>query len=139
MRSEREFFAAVLVPLIMIACAVWVGLLAFNNVRDRKVEIGIQRAIGFQARQIMFLFLSKFLIMGLLGGAFGIFAGFGFGRWLGLALEENIEGITVAGELLNPGLFLLVMVTAPVLTVISGWLPTMVAIRQDPADVLREE
>ncbi len=138
MRSEREFFAAVLVPLIIVACAVWVGLLAFNNVRDRKTEIGIQRAIGFQARQIMFLFLSKYLIMGLLGGAFGIFVGFGFGRWLGLTLEGNIEGIA-AGKLLDPVLFLLALVTAPVLTVISGWLPTMVAIRQDPAEALREK
>jgi len=128
-----------LVPLIMVACAVWIGLLAFNNVCARKTEIGIQRAMGFRARQIMFLFLSKYLIIGLLGGFFGIFVGLAFGRWLGLTLEENTKVITVAGELLNPGLFLLVMVTAPVLTVISGWLPTMVAIRQDPAEVLREE
>ena len=138
MRSEREFFAAVLVPLVMVACAVWVGLLAFNNVRDRKAEIGIQRAMGFRARQIMFLFLSKFLIMGLLGGALGILAGFGFGRWLGLTLEGHIEGITAAGELFNPGLLLLALITAPVLTVVSGWLPTLVAIRQDPAEALRE-
>ncbi len=136
MRSEREFFAAVLVPLVMVACAVWVGLVGFNNVRDRKAEIGIQRAMGFRARQIMFLFLSKSLIMGLLGGALGIFAGLGFGRWL--ALEGDIEGIA-AGELFNPGLFLLALITAPVLTVISGWLPAMVATRQDPAEVLREE
>jgi len=104
MRSEREFFAAVLVPLVMVACAVWIGLLAFNNVRDRKAEIGIQRAIGFRARQIMFLFLTKFLVMGLLGGTLGIFAGLGFGRWLGLTLDKDIGGIT-AGELVNPACF----------------------------------
>ncbi len=139
MRSEREFFAAVLVPLVMVTCAVWVGLLAFNNVRDRKAEIGIQRAMGFRARQIMFLFLSKYLIMGLLGGVLGIFVGLGFGRWLGLTLEEDIKEIAAAGELFNPGLFLLALIIAPVLTVISAYLPTMVAIRQDPAEALREK
>jgi len=139
MRTEREFFAAVLVPLVMVACAVWVGLLGFNNVRDRKAEIGIQRAMGFRARQIMFLFLSKSLIMGLLGGVLGIFVGLGFGRWLGLTLEENIEEIAAAGELFNPGLFLLALIIAPVLTVISGWLPAMIAAQQDPAVVLREK
>jgi len=138
MLSEREFFAAVMVPLVMVACAVWIGLLAFNNVRDRKTEIGIQRAIGFRARQIMFLFLTKFLVMGLLGGALGIFAGLGFGRWLGLTLEEDIGGIAAAGEMFNPALLLLALITAPVLTVISAYLPTMVAIRQDPAEVLKE-
>jgi len=139
MRSEREFFAAVLVPLVMVTCAVWVGLLAFNNVRDRKAEIGIQRAMGFRARQIMFLFLSKYLIMGLLGGVLGIFVGLGFGRWLGLTLEGDIKEIVAAGELFNPGLFLLALIIAPVLTVISAYLPTMVAIRQDPAEALREK
>ena len=139
MRSEREFFAAVLVPLVMVTCAVWVGLLAFNNVRDRKAEIGIQRAMGIRARQIMFLFLSKYLIMGLLGGVLGIFVGLGFGRWLGITLEGDIKEIVAAGELFNPGLFLLALIIAPVLTVISAYLPTLVAIRQDPAEALREK
>jgi len=139
MRSEREFFAAVLVPLVMVTCAVWVGLLAFNNVRDRKAEIGIQRAMGFRARQIMFLFLSKYLIMGLLGGVLGIFVGLGFGRWLGLTLEGDIKEIAAVGELFNPVLFLLALIIAPVLTVVSGWLPTIFAIRQDPAEALREK
>ena len=85
----------------------------------------------------MFLFLSKFLVMGLLGGALGIFAGLAFGRWLGLTLEQDI-GATAAGELFNPGLLLLALIIAPVLTVISAYLPTMVAIRQDPAEVLKE-
>ena len=136
MRSERELFAAILVPLVMIACALWISLLGFNNVRDRKTEIAIQRAIGFRGRQIMFLFLSKFLIMGLLGGALGIFAGLGFGRWLGIAMEGDIEGIA-DGKLLDHILLLLALITAPVLTVISGWIPAMIAARQDPAVVLR--
>jgi len=138
MRSEREFFAAVLVPFVVVACAVWVGLLGFNNVRDRKAEIGIQRAMGFRAGQIMFLFLSKSLIMGLLGGVLGIFAGLGFGSWLGLVLERDIEGIAAA-ELFNPSLFLLALVTAPVLTVISSWIPAMIAAQQDPVVVLRKK
>ena len=138
MSSERELFAAILVPLIMVACAMWIGLLGFNNVRDRKTEIAIQRAIGFRGRQIMFLLLSKFLIMGLLGGVIGIFAGLGFGRWLGIAMEGDIVGIA-DGKLLEPGLLFLALITAPVLTVISGWIPAMIAVRQDPAVVLREK
>jgi len=138
MRSERELFAAILVPLVMVACAMWIGLLGFNNVRDRKTEIAIQRAMGFRARQIMFLFLSKFLIIGLLGGAIGIFAGLGFGRWLGIAMEGDIVGIAT-GTPFDPGQLLLALITAPVLTVISGWIPVMIAAQQDPAVVLREK
>jgi hypothetical protein len=138
MRSEREAFAAVLVPLVMVACAVWIGLLGFNNVRDRKTEIAIQRAMGFQARQIMLLFLSKSLIMGLLGGALGVLAGLGSGSWLGLVLEGDAEGIAAMG-LPNPGLLLLALFAAPMLTVISGWIPAIIAAQQDPVTVLREK
>jgi len=137
-RSEREAFAAVLVPLVMVACAVWIGLLGFNNVRDRKTEIAIQRAMGFQARQIMLLFLSKSLIMGLLGGALGVLAGLGSGSWLGLVLEGDAEGIAAMG-LPNPGLLLLALFAAPMLTVISGWIPAIIAAQQDPVTVLREK
>ena len=137
-RSEREAFAAVLVPLVMVACAVWIGLLGFNNVRDRKTEIAIQRAMGFRARQIMLLFLSKSLIMGLLGGALGVLAGFGSGSWLGLVLEGDAEGIAAMG-LPNPGMLLLALFAAAMLTVISGWIPAIIAAQQDPVTVLREK
>jgi hypothetical protein len=138
MRSERELFAAILIPLVMVVCAVWIGLLGFNNVRDRKTEIAIQRAMGFRARQILFLFLSKFFIMGWLGGAVGIVAGFGVGRWLGMATEENTVGVA-AGKLFDPTLLLLILMIAPVLTVISGWIPAIIATQQDPAVILREK
>jgi len=137
-RSEREAFVAVLVPLVMVACAVWVGLLGFNNVRDRKVEIAIQGAMGFRKRHIMLLFLSKSLVMGLLGGTLGIFAGLGFGGWLGSVLERDADGITAMG-LPNPGLLLAALFAAPMLTVISGWIPAIMAARQDPVAVLREK
>jgi len=137
-RSEREAFGAVLVPLVMVACAVWIALLGFSNVRDRRIEIAIQRAMGFRARQIMILLLSKSLIIGLLGGALGILAGLGSGTWLGLVLEGKIEGIA-AMELANRGLLLLAVLAAPILTVVAGWIPAMIAAHQDPVAVLREK
>jgi len=138
LRSEREFFAAVLVPLVMAACAVWVGLLGLNNVRERRAEIGILRAMGFRARQIMVLFLSKSLIMGLIGGLLGVFIGVIFGSGIGRVLEGNMKEITAGWGLLNPGLVLLALVAAPVLTVVASWIPAMIAAGQDPVVVLRE-
>jgi ABC-type lipoprotein release transport system permease subunit len=37
------------------------------------------------------------------------------------------------------GLLILSVGGAAVLAVLAGWIPTLTAIRQDPADVLREE
>src|SRR5207302_3863549 len=39
LRQERESFAAVLVPLVVVACALWVAFLALSNVRERRSEI----------------------------------------------------------------------------------------------------
>lgn len=86
----------------------------------------------------MILFLSKSLIVGLLGGALGILTGLGSGRWLGLALEGDVEGIA-ATELATSGLLLLAVLGAPMLTVVAGWIPAMIAAQQDPVAVLREK
>ena len=42
-------------------------------------------------------------------------------------------------EIFNMNIFLLTLVVAPVLAVMSAYVPAIVAARQDPADVLREE
>jgi ABC-type antimicrobial peptide transport system permease subunit len=76
--------------------------------------------------------------MGLFGGMIGIFVGLCFGRWLGIAIEGDIEGIA-AGTLFDLGSLLLVLIIAPVLTIISGWIPAIIAVQQDPAVVLREK
>ncbi len=41
-----ETLADVLTPLVVLASAIWVGLLALANVRRRRTEIGLLRALG---------------------------------------------------------------------------------------------
>jgi hypothetical protein len=41
----------------MIACAAWVGFLAFGNVHDRETEIGILRSLGVGSMKIVAIFL----------------------------------------------------------------------------------
>ena len=53
-------------------------------------------------------------------------------------LEGDAEGIAAMG-LPNPGLLLLALFAAPMLTVISGWIPAIIAAQQDPVTVLREK
>lgn len=139
LKTEREAFTAILVPLIMLACGVWIAFLGFTNVRDRRVEIGILRAMGFRSGQIMFLFLSRSLMIGLIGGGLGFLAGALSGSRLGFTLEGKTEAVTVTGKVLDPALLLLALAAALILTLISGWIPALLASQQDPAEVLRTE
>lgn len=135
LRGEREAFAAVLVPLVIVVSAVWIGFLFFSNVRERSAEIGILRALGLRSRRILFIFLAKAMLMGVLGALLGYAGGFIGGAFWGDA-SVNVEG---PATLFDPVLFLLVLFGAPILSGLASWIPAMIAAQQDPAVVLREE
>ena len=44
---------AVMLPFVLAACGVWIGVLAVMNVRDRQQEIGLLRALGYDTRAVM--------------------------------------------------------------------------------------
>jgi putative ABC transport system permease protein len=75
LRLEREHLLAILMPLIVLGAAAWVGLLALANVRERQVEIGVWRALGLGSGKLLGLFLSRALMVGALGGGLGLLAG----------------------------------------------------------------
>ncbi len=133
-RRERKAFGAVLVPMLMIASAVWVGLLAFGNVRERSPEIGILRAIGLRSMQIFAVFMGRALLIGAAGACIGYVAGFVIG-----AAGGRMANVSRAPELFSSWLLAVVLVAAPLLAVLATWLPARAASRQDPALVLREK
>lgn len=135
LRKEKEVFASWLIPLVIIGSTVLIGLITFNNVRERRHEVGILRAIGLRSRQILFVFLAKASIMGLFGAVAGYFVGFVVGLLSG---EISVFSREAPG-IFNPGMLLLVMITAPLLSSFASWVPALIASRQDPAIILREE
>jgi len=138
LRIVRERLASILTPVIVMACAVWIILLGFTNVRARREEIGVLRTLGVSAKGILVMFLSRHVMVGVLGGVFGFFAGVLAAVYFGSALEDVRIRITDM-NLSLVGLLMLSVGGAALLAVIAGWIPTLTAIRQDPADVLREE
>ena len=130
LRDEQERFASILVPLVLLVSALWIGLTYYTNVRERRSEIGILRALGTRARTILRLFLTKALLMGCAGG----FAGYVLGISIGLVRQGEIKA-----SLLDPWQFLLVSCTAVVLSLAASWAPAYYAAQQEPAEVLREE
>lgn len=135
LRGERETFASWLIPLVILGCTAWIGLLAFANVRERRMEIGILRALGLRSMQILSVFLTKALVIGFSGAVTGYIAGY----IIGLAADGGVSGIGTAVRLFSPVLFLLILITAPVLAIGASWIPALLAAQQDPADILREE
>jgi hypothetical protein len=134
LRAERAALAAELVPGLMLASGIWIGLLALANVRDRRGEIGILRALGMSGQSILIIFLSKAIIMGLAGGCLGYLAG----RMTGVMWHDVPGAPPIPMPFSDLKLLVLMLVAAPLLAALASWLPAMHAAQQDPAGVLRE-
>ena len=139
LRLERAVLEKWVILPVVLGCVVWVGLLALGNVRRRRTEIGILRAMGVRAGQIVSIFLVRALLVGLMGAAIGYAVGFAVAAaWEagGVALGGKAVGVAA---LFDPILLAAALVLAPLLSALASLVPAMMAAQQDPATVLREE
>lgn len=132
--DQREAVAGMLVPLMGLACVVWMGLLAYANVKQRSAEIGILRAIGLRSTHILGMFLTKAVLIGLLGAMFG----FGLGLVAGTMLSDLGLSRESINTLFSPAWLITSFILAPVMAAIASWLPAFLAATQDPAVVLQD-
>ncbi len=122
-------FMNIISPLIILASALWVSFLAMNNVRARKYEIGLLIALGTKVRKILYLFLAKAFLLGVVGALIGYAASLTFGVLYG----------SVVSALFDIRLLLTVLIITSVLTIIASLPPAIIAITTQSADVLRTE
>jgi putative ABC transport system permease protein len=135
LRAQIAQVTSLLSPVAIMAAGLWIALLMLGNVRQRAGEIGVLRAIGVRGRQIMFLFLGKALVVGLLGAVAGCAAGIGIA-----AAWCRAGGVEVGmASLVQPATIALIAAAAPLVAVLASWPPALLAARQDPAAVLSEE
>ncbi len=129
-KGQLVRFSSILVPLVIVGAGVWIALMLLINLRERRGEIGILRALGVKAKAILAVFLGKALVLGI-GGAV-------LGSVVGLLIGMTYTDMAL-GELVEPTSLVLVFFAAPLLAIIASWIPAMLAAQQDPAVVLSEE
>jgi len=124
----------VVTPVVVLASAIWVGLLALANVRQRRTEIGLLRALGKSPGLIAGLLLGKAMLVGLVGAAAGVV----LGTWAAQGLGTRAFAVTADYFPLRYDLLLGALLGAPLVSAVAAYLPTLAALLQDPAVVLRE-
>jgi ABC-type antimicrobial peptide transport system permease subunit len=134
-RAAMEGYLALLMPVILLACGAWIGVLAMMNVRQRQEEIGIMRALGYGAGSIGFLFLGRSFLIGFLGAVLG----FAAGTALALSLGPGI--FHAAAKAMKPDYVWLAgsVILAPAFAAVSSLIPAVSAATWDPATALRPE
>jgi putative ABC transport system permease protein len=134
-RMMMDKYFALIMPFVVIVFAIWIGALAMTNVQDRKQEIGVLRALGYGSTKIAILFLGKAIVIGLIGAALGFY----IGNMLAQSYGPGIFKVTA--KMIRPLYDLLIwsLVAAPLFAALAAFIPTMIAVTQDPALTLREE
>ena len=101
------------------------------SVRERTREIGIRKAVGARARDILSQFLIEALTLSLLGGLVGIA--------IGLVVSSLIGRIAGWGFIFDPTTVALATVFSLIVGVVFGAWPARQAARLDPIAALRYE
>jgi ABC-type lipoprotein release transport system permease subunit len=134
-RQTREKVNQFVLPSVMVASVVWVALLAVLNVRDRRQEIGVLRALGKGGGRIAGLFLGKAALLGLAAATVGAV----LGTWAVLEFGPSLFPVTKKAIQANPTLAWQLVVTTPVFAAFASFIPAMLAVSHDPAETLRED
>jgi len=134
-RRMIERYAGMVLPAVALVCAIWVGLLALVNVRDRRSEIGVLRALGVSSAKVAALFIGRAALLGLAGAAAGFVLGTALAAWMGPQLFPR----TVQHIGPDLSVFGWSVIGAALLCMVASYVPALVAVSQDPADVLGQE
>lgn len=135
LRMEREDFIAWLIPLVIIGCTTWIGLLFFSNVRERRREIAILTALGFRSGHIVAVFVFKALFIGLAGSFLGYASGFIVGILYGIHDAPLTAGI----HLFDAKMMAAFVIAACVLSALASLVPALSAAGQEPAEIFSRE
>ncbi|MCK4568805.1 MAG: ABC transporter permease [Bacteroidales bacterium] len=123
---------AIVIGIITLFGAV-IGLMNIMlvSVSERTREIGLRKAVGANRRRILYQFLVEAIVIGQLGGVFGII--------LGIIIGNAVSGLIgsdfiVPWEWIGLGVSLCLLVA-----LLSGILPAIKAAKLDPIESLRHE
>ncbi len=134
-RQMVDRYFALATPFLLLTTAAWICVLAILNVRERKLEVGLLRALGYRSTQVAALFLGKALLLGIVGAALG----YTIGSALSLRYGAEIFPVTAKAIQAQPRLLLWAVLAAPAFTALASFVPAMLAVAQDPAVTLRED
>ncbi len=138
-KENRGFFRILesFMGLGLIVGIAAIGVISFRNVIERRQQIGVLRAIGFQRGLVSLTFLIE--------AAFVVGLGVISGTVLGLALSRNLLTGSQIADMGNSGFMVpwntvgIVLALAVVASLITTWLPAQQASRIVPAEALRYE
>jgi putative ABC transport system permease protein len=131
--AEIKRLSLALSGIIMGIGTLVVFVTMMSNVRERRSEIGILRAIGYRRSHVVSIILMETGILSVFGGIAGYASGFAAARILAL-LSAGAEPLMIHSE---PAGLVFAVLLALAAGLAAGIYPALTASSLDPAEALR--
>jgi ABC-type antimicrobial peptide transport system permease subunit len=132
-----ETMPAVTGGLIACLSVAMLGHLLVSSVRHRRRDLAVLKALGFQRRQVSLTVVWQASTLVALALAVGLPVGIAAGRWIWLAVAEQVG--VVPEPVVPVGLLALAAVATVLIANLVAAVPAWMAARTHPATVLRSE
>jgi putative ABC transport system permease protein len=126
-----ELLLASIASVSLLVGGIGIMNIMLVSVTERTREIGIRMAIGAKGRDVRAQFLIEALILSLIGGAFGTFAGVVGSHTISSVFEWPVH--------VTPNAIVLAFGFSAAIGIFFGFYPAAKAARLDPIDALRFE
>nr|WP_324666281.1 FtsX-like permease family protein [Haloarcula sp. CK38] len=101
---------------------------------ERREEIGVLRAVGFQRRDVLRVMLAEALLLGIFGGLVGIVLSLGAGLLINHLVLDDALAVVQPESI---GYILLAFAFGVLASVVSGLYPAWKAASEEPVEALR--
>ncbi|MHA2245719.1 MAG: FtsX-like permease family protein [Candidatus Hodarchaeales archaeon] len=129
MMTQMTSFLQIYVSFGLVIGAVGMGVISIRNVAERRREIGMMRAIGFDRKSVIFSVLLELVVLGLIGLLIGVVNG--------LVINAGIANIMESSLIIPWDTIAIYLGFITLVAIIAGALPGWTASRIPPSEALR--
>jgi len=139
----EKFAMFIILALIVVVAAFNIASILIMIVLEKTREIGILRAMGATGRKIMRIFMIDGLFVGGIGTTAGLIIGYvlcwALGKYKFISLPADVYFLDKLPVKMQPLDFVIVGVSAIVISFIATIYPALRASKMDPVEAIRNE
>lgn len=118
----------------MLVSAICIANTMMMSINERRKEIGVLKVLGSELTDIMLIFLFEALLVGIVGGIFGVLSSFGLQQLIPtLFAEMDVRSV------IPPWLVVVGLGFSGVVALLSALAPAIGAMRVSPLEAIRAE
>jgi lipoprotein-releasing system permease protein len=140
MIKVQDFTRYFITTAVLVVAAFGVYNVLTIMISQKRREIAILRAIGYNPSRILLLILYQGLLLGFAGGALGLLLGFLMCLWVGsIDFGFEIGGKNNLWISYDTSIYVTAFITANVASIFASYLPARAGSRMTPMDIIRSE